>query len=73
MRGVARLLLRGVGEEVEVDVVDRALVAVAVDEVEARPADALDRRNVELALGDVAVDVGRAELERAVVRGLARP
>ena len=59
-----------VGMEVEVDLVDRALVAVAVDEEQARSADALDRRNVQLAVADLHLDIGGAELERALMRGL---
>ena len=51
-----------VGMEVEIDVIDRTLVAVAVDEEQARAADPLDRRDVELAVALADLDVGRAEL-----------
>ena len=54
--------------EVEIDLVDRS-VAVAVDEEQARAADALDRRDVELAVALADLDVGRTEAERALMRG----
>ncbi len=63
-----------VGMEVEVDLIDRAgnirPRAIAVDEEQARAANALDRRNVELAVAANHLDIGRAELERALVRRL---
>ena len=55
--------------KVEVDVVDRATVAIAVDEEQPRAADPLDRRNVELAVATPHFDVGGAEPERPLVRG----
>jgi hypothetical protein len=58
----------GIGEKVEIDVVDRALVTVMVDEGQARSADALDRWNVHFALRDIGLDRGRAEADRALMR-----
>ena len=40
-------------DPVEIDVVDRALRAVAVDEIDLQAADALDRRDVELLRSDL--------------------
>ena len=58
-------------EELEVDVVDRLAVLEAVDEVERRAADALDRRQAQLHRAGRYFDRLRAELQRAVV-GLVR-
>ena len=55
-------------DELEVDVVDRRAVAEAVDQVQRRAADALDRRQPQLHRAGRHVDRLRAELERAPVR-----
>src|SRR3954466_4149450 len=56
--------------EIEVDVVDRAVASVTVDEEQTRSADALDCGNIELAASDAVLDIGGAELERALMRRL---
>ena len=59
------------GQELEVDVVDRLAVLEAVDQVERRAADALDRRQAQLHRPGRHLERLRAELERARV-GLVR-
>src|SRR5690606_6023148 len=60
--------------EVEIDFVDRSgdpfALAVAVDEEQARAADALDRRDLELTVAASDFDIRGAEFERACVRRL---
>ncbi len=51
----------------EVDVVDRAALAIAVDEIEQQIADALDRGDVELHRPDLALDAPGAERQRPLV------
>ena len=54
-------------QEFEIDVVDAALLAVAVDQVDQRIADALDRRDVELHRPDLVLDTPGAERQRPLV------
>src|SRR3982751_197308 len=60
--------IAGAWSEIEIDLVYRPLVAIPVDEEQARAADPLDRRYVHLAMGDVAFHPRGAELDRALER-----
>src|SRR5580704_11269195 len=55
------------GQILEVDVVDRAALAVAVDEIDQRIADALDGRDVELHRPNLVLDAPGAERQSALV------
>src|SRR5229473_1615992 len=55
------------GQILEVDVVDRAALAVTVDQVDQRIADALDRRDIELHRPDLALDAPGAKRQRPLV------
>ena len=55
------------GRILEIDVVDGAALAVAVDQVDQRIADALDGRDVELHRPDLALDAPGAERQGALV------
>ena len=72
----ARRMLVDAGQRDEVDVVDRHIASgvggrarIAVDEVDQRIADALDRGNVEFHRPRTVGDAPRALLDRLVVRG----
>ena len=54
-------------QEFEVDVVDAAPLAVAIDQVDQRIADALDRRDIEFHRADLALDAPGAERQGALV------
>ena len=58
----------GLADPVEIDVVDRPLGAVAVDEIQQRAADALDRRDLQLAGIDAGCDRLGAERDGALER-----
>jgi len=57
-------------DEVEIDVVDRFAFLEAIDQVERRAADALDRRQAQLHRPGRQLDRLRAELQRARVGGV---
>ena len=64
--GAARMRVAPAGP-VEIDVVDRALRAVAVDEIDLQAADALDRRDGELHRSDLGLRRLRAHGDGALV------
>ena len=68
LEAVAHRMAVDAVDELEVDVVDRRAVAEAVDQVQRRAADALDRRQAQLHRAGRHVHRLRAELERALVR-----
>ena len=71
LQPVARRMARHAGHPFEVDVVDALAVFEAVDQVQRRAADALDRRQPQLHRPGGDLDRLRAELERARI-GLVR-
>jgi len=55
------------GQVLEIDIVDAAFVAIAIDQIDQRVADALDRRNVEFHRPDLVLDAPGAERDGALV------
>src|SRR6267154_5923134 len=55
------------GQILEVDVVDRAAIAIAVDQIDQRITDALDGRDIELHRPDLALDAPRTKRQGALV------
>ncbi len=57
----------GLAQPFEIDIVDRALRAIAVDEIDLQAADSLDGRDLELIGADLRLDGLGAHGERAVI------
>src|SRR5450830_459878 len=57
----------GIGKKDKIDIVDRAMVAIAIDQIQQLAADAFDGRNVEFHRPELGRHAFRTQLQRALI------